>query len=121
MKNDFGPKKLGDKLKSVRHSKNLSLHAVAKPSKISATYLQKLENGIVKNPSPRVLQRLSEVLSVPYMRLMELVGYVLPIHTQNDKNNQNNLNETLFEDDLTEEERRAVAAFIHYLKKNVRN
>ena len=32
----------------------------------------------MNSPSPRVLQRLGEVLDVPYGRLMELAGYLMP-------------------------------------------
>lgn len=41
-------------------------------------YLHKLEAGRVENPSPRVLQRLSEALDLPYRRLMELADYLVP-------------------------------------------
>ena len=41
-------------------------------------YLHKLEAGRVNDPSPRVLQRLSEALELPYRRLMALADYLLP-------------------------------------------
>jgi transcriptional regulator with XRE-family HTH domain len=40
--------------------------------------ITKLENDEVKRPSPVVLQRLGEVLGVPYVDLMALVGYHVP-------------------------------------------
>lgn len=69
---------LGERLRQARATRALSLEAASRMAKISQGYLHKLEAGRVENPSPRVLQRLSEVLDVPYGRLMELADYLLP-------------------------------------------
>src|SRR2546422_4702430 len=69
---------LGRRLKDVRELRGLSLKAVAEPAGISAAYLQKLERGLVKAPSPHVLYNLSVVLVVPYSHLMQLAGYMVP-------------------------------------------
>lgn len=69
-------KNLGNALHKARESHGVSLEAVAGPAKISAAYLHKLERGAVNNPSPRVLARIAAVLEVPYLRLMELSGYL---------------------------------------------
>lgn len=69
---------LGEELRAARTTRGLSLEAASRAAKISQGYLHKLEAGGVENPSPRVLQRLSEVLEVPYRRLMELADYLLP-------------------------------------------
>lgn len=108
----IGPIKLGNQLKAVRKTKGLTLQAVSEMSKISATYLQKLESGMVNNPSPRVLQRLGDALDVSYMLLMSLVGYI-PKDAVLDKNQISGSVDA----DLTEEEQKAVAAFIRYLKE----
>lgn len=68
--------KLGEELHKARDDKGLSLEAVATPAKISGAYLHKLERGVVNNPSPRVLARVAVALEVPYLRLMELAGYL---------------------------------------------
>lgn len=68
--------KLGKELGKARTSRGLSLEAAAGPAKISGAYLHKLEKGVVNNPSPRVLARLAATLEVPYLRLMELAGYL---------------------------------------------
>ncbi len=68
--------KLGQELHRTRDKKGLSLEAVAAPAKISGAYLHKLERGVVNNPSPRVLARVALALEVPYLRLMELAGYL---------------------------------------------
>jgi transcriptional regulator with XRE-family HTH domain len=67
---------LGKELKQGREAKGVSLDAIAGPAKISAAYLHKLERGVVNNPSPRVLARIAAVLKIPYLRLMELAGYL---------------------------------------------
>jgi len=67
---------LGTELKRARDVLGLSLKATAKPAKISGAYLHKLERGVVNSPSPRVLSRLAVTLEVPYLRLMELAGYL---------------------------------------------
>jgi transcriptional regulator with XRE-family HTH domain len=67
---------LGRELRKARDAKKASLAAAARPAGISATYLQKLERGAVNDPSPRVLARIAVVLEVPYLRLMELAGYL---------------------------------------------
>ncbi len=69
---------LGGALHRARSREGLSLEAASRAAKISQGYLHKLETGRVENPSPRVLQRLSEVLDIPYRRLMELTDYLLP-------------------------------------------
>ena len=65
---------LGKELRKAR--KSMSLDAAAGPAKISATYLHKLERGVVSNPSPRVLTRIAVALEVHYLRLMQLAGYL---------------------------------------------
>ncbi len=69
---------LGEELRKARSTRGLSLEATSRAAKISQGYLHKLEAGRVENPSPRVLQRLSEVLGVPYGRLMGLADYLMP-------------------------------------------
>ena len=69
-------KALGEELKRARESAGKSLERVASPANISTTYVQKLERGVVNSPSPRVLGRLAIVLELPYLRLMELAGYL---------------------------------------------
>jgi transcriptional regulator with XRE-family HTH domain len=67
---------LGHELAKARETKALSLEAAAGAAKISGAYLHKLEHGVVNDPSPRVLARIAVALSVPYLRLMELAGYL---------------------------------------------
>jgi len=106
---------LGEEFKATRRLRKLSLAAAAKPAKISAAYLQKLESGRVQNPSPRVLLRLAETLDTEYERLMELAGYVSAGGSVQAER-ASFLEAALRHEDLTDEEQRAVVAFILYLK-----
>lgn len=67
---------MGAELRAARDALGLSVQAAAAGAKISTGYLHKLESGVVGTPSPRVLQRVSGVLDVPYWSLMRLAGYV---------------------------------------------
>ncbi len=69
---------LGEQLRDARTKRGLSLEAASRKAKISQGYLHKLEAGRVQSPSPRVLQRLSEVLGVSYRRLLQLADYLMP-------------------------------------------
>lgn len=106
---------LGEELRSVRHVRGLSLKAVSEPAGISAAYLQKLEQGDVRGPSPHVLYRLAEVLELPYGTLMELAGYVVP--TSESRSKATTLDHALSSSDLDAQERKAVAAFIAHLRE----
>ncbi len=111
------PKELGAELKGVRLVKGMSRHAVAKPARISAAYLQKIESGAVRNPSPRILERVAGVLDISYGRLMELAGYTLPPPQDGgEPARARPIEQALQTEDLTVEELRAVAAFIAHLK-----
>jgi transcriptional regulator with XRE-family HTH domain len=90
------------------------LKAVAEPADISIAYLQKLEGGDVQQPSPKVLHRLGQVLDIPYATLMELAGYVVP--EKSGLLAGNTFDHALSSSDLTDEERKAVAAFIAHLR-----
>jgi transcriptional regulator with XRE-family HTH domain len=67
---------LGRELRKARAIQGMSLEAAAGPAGISATYLHKLERGVVNNPSPRILARIAVSVGVSYFRLMELAGYL---------------------------------------------
>jgi HTH-type transcriptional regulator, competence development regulator len=106
--------RLGDELRAVRKLKELSLKAVADPAEISTAYLQKLEQGEVKNPSPNVLHRLAAELGVSYAGLMELAGYIVPSSSPGEATP---LEQAFNSEPLTQDERRAVAAFIGHLRE----
>ena len=102
-------KELGTTLKAVRDMLGKSLKAVADPAEISVAYLVKLEKGEVATPSPHKLHRLAETLGIEYLELMRLAGYVIP---EPEGTRINALAQALSSQDLTDEEARAVAAFL---------
>lgn len=102
-------KDLGTTLKAVRDMLDKSLKAIADQADISAAYLVKLEKGEVAAPSPHVLHRLSEALGVEYLELMRLAGYVVP---EPEGSRANALLQALSSKGMTDDETRAVAAFL---------
>lgn len=105
---------LSTELRSIRTLKGLSLKRAATEAEISTAYLQKLEGGEVRQPSPHVLHRLAAVLDVPYGNLMQLAGYVVP--TDEPVLAGSAFDHVLNTNDLTDDERKAVAAFIAHLR-----
>ncbi len=100
---------LGETLRSLREMKDKSLKAVAEPADMSTAYLLKLEKDQVTTPSPHVLHRLAEQLDTPYMVLMRLAGYVVP---DTSAAPVGAMALALSSQDMTEDEARAVAAFL---------
>lgn len=100
---------LGPTLHSAREISGKSLKAVAGPAGISAAYLMKLERGEVTSPSPHILHRLARELGVAYVDLMRLAGYIVP---EPDSQRNGVLAQALSAQDLTEDEARAVAAYL---------
>jgi HTH-type transcriptional regulator, competence development regulator len=112
---------LGEQLKSVRLVKGLTLRDVARAAEISVAYLQKLEGGAVAQPSPKVLNRLSAALDVPYDTLMVLAGYQAMVSESgavlSSRGTKDAFASAINSTDLTKEERKAVAAFIAHLRQ----
>jgi HTH-type transcriptional regulator, competence development regulator len=106
-------------LQRAREMRGLSLKAAAEPARISATYLQKLERGQVGEPSPHVLYRLAEHLDLPYHDLMKLAGYVVPNRRGAKSAPQKGgpLTHALSSEPLTEEESRALAEYLAFLRQ----
>ncbi|MCA0453941.1 MAG: helix-turn-helix domain-containing protein [Chloroflexi bacterium] len=69
---------LGEFLQSVREAKRISLRAVEKATGVSNAYLSQLETGKIKQPSPTILHKLSELYEVAYNELLALAGYPVP-------------------------------------------
>jgi transcriptional regulator with XRE-family HTH domain len=67
-----------DALRVMRALKGMPVARAAAAAGMSPTYLQKLERGEVRTPSPRLLFRLSNVLDFPYRTLMQMADYPIP-------------------------------------------
>jgi HTH-type transcriptional regulator, competence development regulator len=109
-------KRLGDTLGRARNMKRLSLKGAAGPAGISATYLQKLERGQVKEPSPHVLHGLSGVLGLQYDALMQAAGYVVPGQDEG-RGARGALSHALSSEDLTDDESAALAEYLAFIRQ----
>ena len=89
-------------LKQARQNLRLSAVEASRAAGISTAYLSKLENDAVKKPSPQILQQLSEALAVPYVDLMRLNGYLVPV--ESGSGGSSGVASALF-GDLTDDER----------------
>jgi transcriptional regulator with XRE-family HTH domain len=93
--------------------RGLSVLDAARAASISPAYLSKLENDVVKKPSPHVLHQLSEALGVPYVELMRLSGYRLP--DQPDQHVGQTVSAALFAD-LSDEEREELVEYLAWYR-----
>jgi len=104
---------LGNVLRQAREVRSLSAVEAARSGGISAAYLSKLEADAVKKPSPQVLHRLSEALTVPYAELMRLAGYRVP--GESDSPIADTVGAALFAD-LTVEERDELVEYLAWYR-----
>jgi transcriptional regulator with XRE-family HTH domain len=111
---------LAKTLHGARTMKGLSLRAIADPAGISPTYLQKLERGEVRDPSPNILYRLSERLGLDYSDLMRLAGYVVPVGVdrggRGTRRGTSALSHALSAEPLTGDEETALTEFLGFLR-----
>ncbi len=82
-------KLFGQFIRSAREHKGLSLRAVEQLTEISNAYLSQLEQGKIKQPSPVILHKLSELYEVSYVEILRLIGYPVPDEYEN-KNSASN-------------------------------
>lgn len=109
---------LGLRLQQVRELRGRSLRGVAEKVEISASYLQKIERGQVKKPSPNVLHKLAGELKIPYSELMKLAGYVVPHGSAGRTPMAGNvLAHALSSEELTEDESAAVAEYLAWYRQ----
>jgi len=113
----LAPASIGTALRQAREVRELSAVDTARAANISPAYLSKLENDAVKKPSPVVLHRLSETLTVPYADLMRLSGYPLP----GDRHDAptGTVGAALFSD-LTEDEREELVEYLAWYRSRRR-
>ncbi len=107
--------KLGQVLKSSRLTLGKTLREVEGATGISNGYLSQLESDAVKQPSPNHLRKLAEVYRIDYSRLMELAGYTPPrqvavVSAQSQPLSFSGL------DELTEEDKKKIQAYIEDLR-----
>lgn len=103
---------LGEFLQSSREAKHLSLRAVEKATGVSNAYLSQVESGKIKQPSPTILHKLSEVYEVEYNTLLTLAGY--PV--QSDATNKTVSRTIERFGDITKEEEEQLVDFLAFLR-----
>lgn len=69
---------LGSHLRALREQRGKSLREIERMSSINSGYLSQLERGAVAQPTPSMIQRLSEAYDVPLPELMSWAGYSMP-------------------------------------------
>lgn len=116
---ELATRTLGSELAQLRSLRQQSLRTVAQAAEISSAYLLKLERDDVQAPSPHVLRRLASHFDVSYMSLMQLAGYSVT-DSRRAVQRPGVLADALLAEVLTEEEERAVAAFLTTLRSQAR-
>ena len=67
-------KNIGEVIAEAREKKGLSQRQLAKLAKINNSELSKIESGIRKDPSPKILRKISKYIDVNYNDLMYAAG-----------------------------------------------
>ena len=101
---------LGTFLQAARERESLTLRAVEQATNISNAYLSQLESGKIKQPSPVILNKLSELYDVPYADLLTLAGYPVPSASSNKSSVAARLGP------VTQEEETALAEYLQFLR-----
>lgn len=76
-------KTIGEVIAEAREKKGLSQRQLAKLAKINNSELSKIEAGIRKEPSPKILRKISNVLDVNYSDLMYMIGLGIEVSPLN--------------------------------------
>lgn len=72
-------KTVGEVIAEARENKGLSQRQLAKMANINNSELSKIESGIRKEPSPKILRKISTIIDVNYSDLMYLIGLGLEV------------------------------------------
>jgi transcriptional regulator with XRE-family HTH domain len=104
----------GEYLKAARQRKGLSLRAVEDAIAISNAYLSQLEQGKIKQPSPVVLNKLSQLYDLSYAEMMRLVGY--PVPGDDDTEEEEGLGLAARLGPVTDEEEEELLDYLEFLR-----
>ena len=72
-------KTLGQVIAEAREKKGLSQRQLAKEANINNSELSKIESGIRKEPNPKILRKISNIIDVNYNDLMYMIGLGLEV------------------------------------------
>lgn len=73
--NAINENKLGEYFRTIREARGLSLKDVAVEIELSASYINRLENGNRSNPTIDAVNRLSSFYGVSFETVMKLAGF----------------------------------------------
>ncbi len=107
---------LAERLRQLRRIKQLTLRDVEDKSGVSNGYLNQLEQGKIKQPSPHILQKLAAVYGIPYEALLQLAGY---LSLTNDKRNHGKKASGIafsFGQDVTAEEEEELLKHLEFIR-----
>ena len=76
-------KNIGEVIAEAREKANLSQRQLAKLANINNSELSKIESGVRKEPSPKILRKISNVLDVNYSDLMYMIGLGIEVSPLN--------------------------------------
>ena len=76
-------KNIGEVITEARENANLSQRQLAKSANINNSELSKIESGVRKEPSPKILRKISNVLDVNYSDLMYMIGLGIEVSPLN--------------------------------------
>ena len=76
-------KTIGEVIAEAREKKGLSQTQLAKLANINNSELSKIESGIRKDPSPRILRKISNYIDVNYNDLMYMIGLGIEVSPLN--------------------------------------
>jgi transcriptional regulator with XRE-family HTH domain len=101
-------------LRGARKRRGLTLREVEEKTGVSNAYLSQVENGKIRQPSPAILHKLSDVYDVSYEDLLDSAGYPVPhgVVPRNTASNQplNRLGR------ITKDEEVALAEYLQFLR-----
>lgn len=103
---------LGTFLKAEREKNSLSLRAVEEKTGVSNAYISQIENDKIKQPSPNILLKFSELYNISYNDLLELAG-----HPRSDEI-ENNIDSSFAArlGNVTDEEQEALLDYLEFLR-----
>jgi transcriptional regulator with XRE-family HTH domain len=104
---------LGEFLQAAREAKQLSLRAVEKATGVSNAYLSQVEGGKIKQPSPTILYKLSELYEVSYLDVMTLAGHPVPSEDLDSGTSRRTLDRL---GDVTPDEEQALVEYLAFLR-----
>jgi HTH-type transcriptional regulator, competence development regulator len=106
-------KHLSHFLRTARERKGLTLRAVEQATEVSNAYLSQLESGKIKQPSPVVLHKLSQLYGVSYADAMRFAGYPVPGEKEREERAARMSGPFA---DLTEEEEDELAEYLSFIR-----